>query len=234
MALFASSTLTSAPRLSASASGTALEAVLFNEDLLAYTFEFMAGDESLAIRLVNKLFASSFMWSYRYCQGVVVVGGGGGGGGGVLPPRRTDIRHFCGSLSALQWLVSVMRAPLSNEMCFHSAESGCVEGLQWLRSQNPRCPWDATSCNSAAHNGHLSTIHWLRSPYPPCPWDIAECRAQAAANGKYDVVVWLDEVGGWLTAVAVSWCLDCWLVMPWHVVSSTSHRYTDKHTQCPG
>ena len=43
--------------------------------------------------------------------------------------------------------------------------------LQWLRSQDPPCPWEKNTCFAAAMGGHLTVLQWLRSQDPPCPWD---------------------------------------------------------------
>jgi hypothetical protein len=43
--------------------------------------------------------------------------------------------------------------------------------LQWLRSQEPPCPWDKEACTRAAQGGHLGMLQRLRVQEPPCPWD---------------------------------------------------------------
>jgi hypothetical protein len=45
--------------------------------------------------------------------------------------------------------------------------------LQWLRKQDPPCPWDSRACSNAAQRGHLEVLKWLRGQDPPCPWDSA-------------------------------------------------------------
>ena len=67
-----------------------------------------------------------------------------------------------------------------------AAGNGHLEVLQWLRAQDPPCPWNEWTCRSAAGNGHLEVLQWLRAQDPPCPWDTWVWR-EAAEN----VVTWL-------------------------------------------
>jgi hypothetical protein len=78
----------------------------------------------------------------------------------------------------------------------YAAGAGRLDVLEWLRSQDPPCPWDNTSfgmdsnaCTHAAYSGHLDVLVWLRSQDPPCPWDEWVCR-YAAINGHLDVLEW--------------------------------------------
>ncbi len=41
--------------------------------------------------------------------------------------------------------------------------------LQWLRQQQPPCPWDEETCYYAAERGHLAMLQSLRQQQPPCP-----------------------------------------------------------------
>jgi hypothetical protein len=41
--------------------------------------------------------------------------------------------------------------------------------------------------------GHLQVLQWLRSQDPPCPWDKEECRLKAAIAGHLDIVQWIDS-----------------------------------------
>jgi hypothetical protein len=38
-----------------------------------------------------------------------------------------------------------------------------LEVLQWLRNQDPPCPWNEHTCTAAAANGNLDVLQWLRS-----------------------------------------------------------------------
>jgi hypothetical protein len=66
-----------------------------------------------------------------------------------------------------------------------------VEVLQWLRAQDPPCPWDERTFRRAARNGRLEVLQWLRAQDPPCPWD-ARALAYATEEGHDDVVAWLN------------------------------------------
>ena len=74
-----------------------------------------------------------------------------------------------------------------------AAQNGQVDARQWLRTQQPPCPWSPAACTAAATNGHLATLQWLRSQHPCCPWDPASCGAEAAANGHQAVLLWLQK-----------------------------------------
>jgi len=44
-----------------------------------------------------------------------------------------------------------------------AAQNGHLEVLQWLRAQDPPCPWDSSVCSSAAHKGQLEVLQWARA-----------------------------------------------------------------------
>ena len=75
----------------------------------------------------------------------------------------------------------------------YAAESGQLAVLQWLRAQDPPCPWDESACWEAASSGELAVLRWLRSQDPPCPWDQEECFI--AAEGG-DVGDWIEQQPG--------------------------------------
>ncbi len=68
-----------------------------------------------------------------------------------------------------------------------------MEMLQWLRSQNPPCPWDELTAVAAAQRQDRCMIKWaLREAHPPCPWD--ERLLNACSNeGLEDIIEWLRE-----------------------------------------
>ena len=49
-----------------------------------------------------------------------------------------------------------------------AALSGYMEVLQWLRAQDPPCPWDERTCACAAEAGNVDVLQWLRAQDPPC------------------------------------------------------------------
>ena len=71
-----------------------------------------------------------------------------------------------------------------------AALGGHLAVLQWLRAQDPPCPWGKYTCANAAKRGHLEVLKWLRAQDPPCPWDRFTC-AGAAASGYLEVLQWL-------------------------------------------
>lgn len=103
-----------------------------------------------------------------------------------------------GHLDCLQWLYSrldrargINSSTWNIEICLYPAGLGHIHILEWLRSQNPPCPWGPAVCNKAAREGKLEALVWLRTQAPPCPWVLVEC-IQAARSGKHsDVLEWL-------------------------------------------
>ena len=92
---------------------------------------------------------------------------------------------------ALQWLRSQdPPCPWDEETCGCAAQNGYLDLLQWARSQDPPCPWDEDTCTSAAEFGELDVLQWARSQVPPCPWNKGTCSA-AASNGHLEVLKWL-------------------------------------------
>ena len=65
-----------------------------------------------------------------------------------------------------------------------------LEVLQWLKSQDPPCPWGESTCAGAAAQGQLEVLQWLRSQDPPFPWGKCTCAAAAAAQGQLEVLQW--------------------------------------------
>ena len=45
---------------------------------------------------------------------------------------------------------------------------------KWLQAKG--CQWDSSTSNSAAFGGHLEVLQWIRSEDPPCPWNSRVCR----------------------------------------------------------
>ena len=72
------------------------------------------------------------------------------------------------------------------------AGAGDQYHVQWLRAQDPPCPWDEDTCKYAALGGHLEVLQWLREQEPPCPWDEDTCLG-AADGGHLEVLKWLRE-----------------------------------------
>jgi hypothetical protein len=52
-------------------------------------------------------------------------------------------------------------------VCQYAADNGHLSVLQWLRAQQPPCPWNDWVCSSAAIYGHLHILQWARAQDPP-------------------------------------------------------------------
>ena len=102
-----------------------------------------------------------------------------------------------GNIPALQYLRdnANLLAPLDLEWSVDATETAAAMGhlavLQWLRSQDPKVPWDTSVCYAAAAHGNMSMLQWARSQDPPAPWD-ASVSAAAAENGNLDILTWLQ------------------------------------------
>jgi hypothetical protein len=70
-----------------------------------------------------------------------------------------------------------------------------LEILQWVREQDPPCPWGVSTCNAAADAEDLEVLMWLREQDPPCPWDERTCQAAAGAigGGSLKMLKWMRE-----------------------------------------
>jgi hypothetical protein len=77
-----------------------------------------------------------------------------------------------------------------DNLCEIAAKYGKIETLEWLRSQDPPCPWDENTCVAAAKYGHLETLKWLISQ--GCIWDYLTY-SSAAENGHIEILEWLMD-----------------------------------------
>ena len=116
-----------------------------------------------------------------------------GGVGSVSADTRKRLAinvAFRGNLGALQWLRDQdPPCPWDAWTCAAAAENGHLKVLQWMRAQDPPCPWDASTCSAAASRGHLEVLQWARAQEPPCPWNEETCSA-AASRGHLEVLQW--------------------------------------------
>ena len=81
--------------------------------------------------------------------------------------------------------------PWDEETCIVAAEGGHLEVLKWLRAQDPPCPWyEDYTCEYAARGGYLEVLKWLRSQEPRCHWNEKTCSG-AALGGHLEVLKWL-------------------------------------------
>ena len=104
-----------------------------------------------------------------------------------VPLSRT---HATSSVARVEWAAHVMGGTPTAKWCREAAERGSLAVLEWLRSQDPPCPWDEWTCTRAAGYGHLEILQWLRSQDQPCPWDETTC-ANAAGGGHLIILQWL-------------------------------------------
>jgi hypothetical protein len=107
-----------------------------------------------------------------------------------LPEDICDMAVKGGHLAVLQWLrAQEPPCPWGQFTCASAAGCGDLAVLQWLRAQEPPCPWDEDTCGQAAEFGGLGVLQWLRAQQPPCPWNEETCAA-AARNGDLAMLQW--------------------------------------------
>ncbi len=98
---------------------------------------------------------------------------------------------YVSSVQLIRWACDEMKMPCDALLCEAVVYEGVdINVLQWLRAQDPPCPWNEETCGYAAVGGHLKVLQWLRAQDPPCPWDEETC-SSAAENGHLEVLQWL-------------------------------------------
>ena len=100
--------------------------------------------------------------------------------------------QFITSVPMVEWAASMGCIWLNLKFVNIAAWRGLLEVLQWLRGEDPPCPWSEDTCSEAAGGGHLEVLQWLRGQDPPCPWDKVQCTDLAAGGGHVEVELWLN------------------------------------------
>ncbi len=80
--------------------------------------------------------------------------------------------------------------PWDATVCRAAVQCKDISMLSWLRSQDPPCPWDEWLTEKAAAGSNLQMLQWLRAQEPPCPWSPRTCAAAVMA-GQLDILIWL-------------------------------------------
>ncbi len=93
--------------------------------------------------------------------------------------------------SLLEWLRS-LDPPCPWDAAVMATASGHNSRamMQWMRLQQPPCPWDENCTAHAASWGHLEAVQWMRAQAPPCPWD-AQCCWEFTSDGNLPALLWL-------------------------------------------
>lgn len=78
-----------------------------------------------------------------------------------------------GQVEVIKYLHCIRGVPWVNEngqsACRYAAMNGHLTTLQWLREQDPPCPWDGHLWESCAMTGQLAVLQWALAQNPPCP-----------------------------------------------------------------
>lgn len=98
-----------------------------------------------------------------------------------------------GDIEALQKL-RIAGACWSPSTCAVAASRGQLAVLQWLRAQDPPCPWTARCYEFAVIGSQHKILEWLRAQDPPCPWDGA-ASSSAVRAGAINILRWLYAEG---------------------------------------
>lgn len=88
--------------------------------------------------------------------------------------HKSSLSYYCRRVEMMQWALE-LNPPNHSKLMQFAALDGTLDVIQWLRNQNPPCPWDEVTCSIAAKNGHFDILLWLRNQDPPCPWDEDIC-----------------------------------------------------------
>jgi hypothetical protein len=113
------------------------------------------------------------------------------------PPLQVDI-----------YISTWSRGGAHEHSCMTAARGDHLELLQWMRAQEPPCPWNEDACIYAANGGHLEVLQWLRAQHPPCPWDIDFCLRVAVGESREEVVQWLRSHPDFGLDVGEDWASD--------------------------
>jgi len=84
----------------------------------------------------------------------------------------------------MEELVSLYKKASKETRVAVFAAFGDVNGLRRLRNEG--YPWCPLACRAAAEKGELEMLQWLRTQDPPCPWDWRTC-FDAANSGHLEV-----------------------------------------------
>ncbi len=100
-----------------------------------------------------------------------------------------------GHLDTLQLLHAHkgLREPLQETLALLYAVWGKHQAvLEWLRSLNPPCPWNAEvmAASMAPYSRSHAMMQWMRQQQPPCPWDETST-ARAAVCGDLEALQWM-------------------------------------------
>jgi len=83
-------------------------------------------------------------------------------------------------------------AKMESKMCNFAALRGQLASLQWLRAQQPPCPWAIEVSNYAAGEGHLELLQWAIENN--CPYSVGEMRFFAEGYCRTNVLKWLQTL----------------------------------------
>ena len=124
-------------------SSHAMSKVIYCDDLISHIFIHMIDKKScLSILLVCKRFNDLYRLRVP-CQ------------------LKTYVSHYCDRIESLQWIIS-LGAPVKNLCRYVAAGGDHLSILQWLRSQDPPCPWNKGKCRRGAkYEHHIKTVTWI-------------------------------------------------------------------------
>jgi len=107
-----------------------------------------------------------------------------------------------GHLDILQWLHNNNMLTLSKHAMYLAAPHGSSL-ISWLRER--KCPWNEYACENVAKYGDLSTLQWLRAQDPPCPWSEKDMFISVIEGGCIPMFEWLKKQCLWKEEYALDY-----------------------------
>jgi len=113
--------------------------------------------------------------------------------GGRLVPKAMWAAAERGHLEMVKLLRERLGCGMCVKTCAWAAYGGQLEVLQYLRSGQFPCPWNAETCQAAARNGHLRVLSWaIAQGCPTGSW----VWSTPSMWGQVHVLRWL-HASGW-------------------------------------
>jgi hypothetical protein len=98
-----------------------------------------------------------------------------------------------GHLHVLEWLYSLNLSCVTDEETWYLAlEGGNLDLIMWLKERG--CVYlTERSCLVATEANNVELLQWLRSQNPPCPWNRSECLSLAREFENGEVLEWIES-----------------------------------------
>jgi hypothetical protein len=95
-----------------------------------------------------------------------------------IPLVAAKVEGYLSSVPLFLWARDGMGMPISEGIYEEAASRGHLALLQHFRA-TAALPWIREISIAACKGGHLEVLQWLRAQDPPCPWDAGVCKYAA-------------------------------------------------------